>query len=284
MPVWTLWQSGCTFGTPPTLPNNKKRDVEKRGEVIGWTPKATRSLTKWLYGADVKDLGQGLAFTLTIKDLPDDAAAWQNVRAKFFKRLKRLGVSHLHWLTEWQLRKMPHLHGCLWFPPGAQINPRIKSLISNAWLQSAKQYSPAEHCQDVKEMHSYLGWKQYLSKHASRSAHNSQRCTSNMPETWKTSGRMWGCWGDFEIKKIELELCEKGGHALRRIIKGWRIATARSEPHPQKRKTRLQSAKKLYRSDIKNLSSVRGFSEWLELDQQLKIMHYLNDNGYTIEN
>ena len=285
MPVWSLWQNGTTLGTPPTLPvKNGKREVEKRGEVIGWTPKATRNLTKWLYGAEVKDFGQGFAFTFTVKDLPVDAPAWAATRKRFIMRLKRMGVTHLHWLTEWQLRKVPHLHGCLWFAPGATICPRIMTKIKTAWLQSAKEYSPADHCQDIKELHSYLGWKQYLSKHASRSAHNSQRCSTNMPETWKSSGRMWGYWGEWEVKELEINLCEKGGHVLRRIIKGWRLASARDDQNPESRKKRVKSARKLYRSNIKNLSSVRGFSEWLELEHQLKIMHYLHDNGYTVKN
>lgn len=283
MATWTLWQNGTCFGTAPVFPIDKKREIEKRRECIGWTPSSTRNLTKWLYGADVQGFGAGFAFTLTVKDLPYDAKAWAATRKRFIMRLKRLGITHLHWLTEWQLRKMPHLHGCLWFAPGASIPPNVMGLIKTAWLESAKEYNPLEFCQDVKPMHSYLGWKKYLSKHASRSAHNSQRCSSNMPDTWKTSGRMWGYWGDWDMKKAKITMCEKAGHSLRRIIKNWRIASARKEKNTLAREKRLKSAKRLFQTNNIKLSRVRGFSEWLDYEDQLKIARHLIDRGFLLQ-
>lgn len=277
----TLWQNGCVFGIPPA-PRPQSSEIALRRATIGWTPSATRNLTKWLYGANVDHLGEGFAFTLTVRDLPIDANEWKLTRAKFFKRLKRLGVVNLHWLTEWQLRKIPHLHGCLWFPKDFDVPPNIVGLITDAWLKSSKQFKPEYWCQDVKWLETYKGWKQYLSKHASRSAHNSQRCSSNMPDTWKTSGRMWGYWGEWTEKKFVINICQKGGFAYRRIIKGWRLASARSEKDDKKRVTRIRSAKSMYRSNIKNLSQVRGLSEWLDIEHQLKIVDHLILRGFSI--
>ena len=275
----TVLLNGAVFGTPPT-PNNKKKIVFERGETNGWTASSTRSLTKWLYGADVREFGDGIAFSFTVKDYPADASKWAAVRKRFILRLKRLGMTHFQWLTEWQLRGCPHLHGCVWVDN--YQGDRTLALIEQAWLGASKEYGSEIWGQDIKPIRDFLGWKNYLSKHASRSAHNDQRSNVNMPKTWTKSGRMWGYWGEWPTFNLEFEICEKGGHAYRRIIKGWRLASSRSEIDPKKRKGRVRSAKKMFKSSIQNLSSVRGLSEWSDMEHTLKIIDHLKIRDFRI--
>ena len=87
------------------------------GRVKGWSKTASRNNTKFLRSVYVPDLsGAAVAFTLTIRDCPPTSDDWKILRETFIKRLRRAGMVRLHWLTEWQKRGVPHLHGIAYFP------------------------------------------------------------------------------------------------------------------------------------------------------------------------
>ncbi|WP_213058401.1 rolling circle replication-associated protein, partial [Escherichia coli] len=114
MATLKLYHNGLTAGIPP-MKNNHER--AKRGEVKGWSKSASRNNTKFLRSVHVPDLtGAAVAFTLTIRDCPPSSEDWKILRENFIKRLRRAGMVRLHWLTEWQQRGVPHLHGIAYFP------------------------------------------------------------------------------------------------------------------------------------------------------------------------
>jgi hypothetical protein len=113
MPVIQVYRHGMTAGVPPSMPPSP---THRRGDVQGWSKNATRSNTRFLYSVDETKLtGHGCAVTLTIRDCPPSAQDWKRLREALFVRLRRMGLVRAHWLTEWQRRGVPHLHGALWF-------------------------------------------------------------------------------------------------------------------------------------------------------------------------
>jgi hypothetical protein len=67
------------------------------------------------------------------------------------------------------------------------------------------------------------------------------------------------------------------------MIRGWRVADARSDPNPQARRHRMVAARRMLSCNDRRLSSVRGISEWLSprvFDLMLEALHR---EGHTIE-
>ncbi len=125
-----LYNNGMTAGKAGRNNNDKFNDVDyifehlnktgtvpkaaKRGETQGWNPAVSRRMTQWLYSVGIPHLtGSGYSFTFTIKDCPPIAQDWAKLVKALAMRFKRRGVVRYHWLTEWQSRGVPHLHG--WF-------------------------------------------------------------------------------------------------------------------------------------------------------------------------
>lgn len=294
----SAYRNGVTMGTPPTTPN---REPAKRGEVVGWSAAAVRRHTKWLYSVDAGALGAGgWAFTLTLRDLPADAAAWQSVRRAFIKRMERAGAIRFHWVTEWQRRGVPHLHGVVYFAGESRALDGLDPVaaIVASWLAAASAYRPSWRSQHVEAVAGPLGWLQYLSKHAARGVAHYQR--QGKPAGWEKTGRLWGYGGSWPIDEpMRFDLDRAGGFRLRRLVRSWRVADARAalrrqELHPARdpelqaerlraARRRVRSARRMLRCSDPRLSAVRGASEWVSEDTTAQLLWLLVREGHAVE-
>jgi hypothetical protein len=233
----------------------------KRDAVTGWSDQSTRSNTRFLYSVDERKLtGHGFALSMTLKDCPPTSDDWHKVRRAFLMRLKRMGMVRGHWLTEWQRRGVPHMHAAVWFDEGLrERDPFAMQTISEHWVQAAERFSAGLRGQHVASIDDSIGWFQYLSKHAVRGLKHYQRSAENMPSGWETTGRMWGHVGEWPtIDSTGFRLDFHGFAAFRRIVRGWRKADARASGD----RFRIASARAMLTCHQRELSSVRGLSEW----------------------
>ncbi len=266
------------MGNPPGL--NSHRRV-KRHDCQGWSNSSTRSNTRFLYSVDERKLTKaGLAVTLTLKECPATHAEWKRLREAFFVRLRRLGMVRGHWLTEWQRRGVPHLHAAVWFdstehPAGWYIQD-----VQEAWLAVASGHGAELRGQHIKMIDDSVGWFQYLSKHAVRGLGHYQRNPENMPPSWQEkTGRMWGKLGEWPVSQpLKLTVCMAGFWAYRRIVQRWRFASARASCD----RRRIRSAQTMLQSSDRNLSAVRGVSEWIGQDMSLEILAHLAGRGLAV--
>lgn len=283
MPVVKVYNNGLTCGTPP-MKNNHKRAI--RNEVSGWTSSSSRSNTRFLYSVVPDQLsGFGYAFTFTIKDLPPSPADWEKLRQKLVKRLRRMGFIRLHWLTEWQRRGVPHLHGCVYFPEPLTTD-QYQSL-SKHWLAAAESFKPTIQGQNIKPITSAIGWLEYLSKHAARGVYHYQR--NGKPKEWDKTGRMWGKSGEWPTRMAEAEISMNEFHRLRRMCRSWRIADSRKvimQPVegcpglklPWANGKRIFSARTCLKHKDRGLSTCLGVSEWIKEDLALSMLYWLKNN------
>jgi hypothetical protein len=277
MPTVTVYHHGTTGGVPPTVNNHKRA---KRGECEGWTYSSIRSNTRFLYSVDESGLsGTGFALTLTLKDCPPSHEVWHTMRTNLLKRLRRLGLVRSHWLTEWQRRGVPHLHAAIWLDCDPSDFGRYKAVIMGAWLDISAPYRSITRSQNIVPIRDSVGWFKYLSKHASRGLHHYQRSSDSIPEGWKKTGRMWGYTGDWSVREpVAFNLDNSAWAAFRRIVRGYRTADARASGNA----SRIHSARHMLTCHDKNLSTVRGISEWMEEGTQLQIMAHLRAQGYAV--
>ncbi|KAF0801629.1 replication protein, partial [Alcanivorax xiamenensis] len=275
-----LYRHGVTMGTPP-----KKNDHlrAKRGTVEGWSESATRRMVHFLRSVDERTLDttasgeplRGYAITLTVRDCPPTADDWKRLRNAYFKRLTRLGVYRVHWVTEWQRRGVPHLHGALWLPISV---PRGELLLN--WVAVANEFGASLRGQYSLEINDTVGWFKYLSKHSARGVQHYQRHPENIPPSWKKkTGRVWGKTGDWATTDpVEFDISSEAYYRLRRILRNWRIADARTAGNSW----RIKSARGMLKSHRRELSDVRGASEWLEMGPALQVLDYLRAQGHEI--
>jgi len=233
MPVIKVYHHGMTAAIPPRKNNHERA---KRGVVQGWSKSATRNNTRWLRSVSPDSFGSdtefGVAFTLTIRDCPDSSDDWHAIRTNFIKRLRRQGMLRLHWVTEWQRRGVPHLHGIVFFPVGiesaASDSLACNRLIAKSWIAVAGKYGASPRGQHLKMVTDIKGWFKYLSKHASRGADHYQRSSAGVPSGWIKTGRVWGHCGDWITDEPQsLNVSNEFYFALRRIVRKWRLSDAR---------------------------------------------------------
>ena len=279
MPILRVYRHGLTGGIPPRV-NVHLRAL--RGDIGGWTNRSTRSNTRFLYSVDERELddGMGVAVTLTVRDCPASAAEWTRMRRAMVKRLERMGLIRLHWLTEWQRRGVPHLHAALWVKrrPGSPFWP---SDVVDAWLAIASEHGASPRGQHVFPIVDAVGWFKYLSKHAVRGLGHYQRSSENMPASWETTGRMWGHVGEWPVgEPLRIELDNPGFYAFRRVVRGWRLALARAAGDA----SRVRAARKMLQSKQEAQGRVRGVSEWCPESLTLPILTHLAAMGYSVRN
>lgn len=278
-----IYSNGITVGIPPSK-YTKPADFV-RSQFEGWSESSTRSNTKFLYSVDASNLtGHGYAFTFTVRDLPPTPTDWYKIRDKFIKRCNRAGLIRYHWVTEWQRRGVPHLHGCLYFPDPLDISA-IKSLKA-AWCACVGKFYALQKGQDIKYIESTVGWLKYLAKHGSRSKYHYQR--SSKPTEWASSGRIWGKGGEWPTRLTQHDL-GPDFHRFRRLVRSWRIADARSplpihdsdgklickfgddqysrffpgQKNAPRDASRIRQARRCLLSGDIGSSRVRGMSEWI---------------------
>lgn len=284
-----VYSNGLTLSLPRKTTTSKPGIKSKS---VGWSESSTRSNTQFLYSVDTNNLtGFGYAFTFTIRDLPETPSKWYLIRQKFIQRCKRMGLIRYHWVTEWQRRGVPHLHGCLYFDRELTWN-EIQKLTSH-WCKSADKYVANYKAQDVKKIDSAVGWLKYLAKHGSRSKYHYQR--SSKPSSWDSSGRVWGKGGEWPQKLVQADLDTSDYYIFRRLAKRWRIADSRTNqpvnhngytlypdhplyrqifPNGYKNTRRIKQAKTSLKGN-REQSSVRGMSEWIGEQTAFQMLSYL---------
>lgn len=273
MPVLKSYRHGLTGGIPP-MKNDHQR--AKRGAVEGWSEGATRRNTAFLRSIREDRLtGAGLAFTLTLRDCPPSADAWHAIRTAWEKRMRRAGMIRLHWVTEWQRRGVPHLHGAIWWPDAYHVRR-----IVDAWVAVAEPYGAGIKGQQVRVIDGPVGWFQYLSKHASRGVKHYQRSAENLPAGWqKRTGRVWGKSGDWPLMEpVVYRLDHAGFWAFRRLVRGWRVADARASGDAY----RLATARSMLTCHDQATSAVRGVSEWVPGDVQDLMVLSVAARGFEV--
>lgn len=284
MPTMTVYRHGVTCGL-----GNEMAKPPERTEVTGWSSSAIRRNLRFLYSVDERGLEglPGVAFTLTVKDCPPSGEEWGRLRDNLFRELRREGAVVVHWVTEWQRRGVPHLHLAIFFPPG---HPLPVSEITAHWCRIAGVYGPSPFGQHFSSIWDVLGWNQYVSKHAARGLKHYQRSPENIPEGWRgqSTGRMWGKLGTWPVvQPLSIELDSGGFWAYRRIVRGWRVADARSQVERSQDRSkglrRLRAARRMLRCPGRQLSSVRGLSEWLPESANLAVLPVLQALGHRVE-
>lgn len=223
MPRIAVLPNGVTASFPRSGP--LPEPPAKRGKVRGWSVQAVGRLRRWFYSIDGEQLdGAGVAITLTVRDIPP-AEEWTRLLNALFRRLRRAGLVRGQWLTEWQRRGAPHLHGCLFFPEGSQ---GLQELVVGHWLAVAAEWGPAASGQHVKRLWGLPGWLKYQAKHSARGVRHYQR--ANVPESWRSgTGRLWGVLGDWPLREERLQLDGREFWRFRRLFRSWLIAEARRE-------------------------------------------------------
>lgn len=263
----TFYRHGVTMGTPSSKPN---KSPVIRGDVQGWSKSATRRNIAFLRSVDEHsiqatpdgELLAAIALTLTLKDCPPTGEDWHKIRRSFLKRLERSGLHRCHWVTEWQRRGVPHLHGAFWFPSDntPQQTSRIVSEILNHWLAVASQYGAQIHGQHFNLIYDPVGWFKYLAKHAARGVHHYQRSKLNIPDGWKKTGRVWGHTGDWPLTDPDKRLVSDAEFfTFRRLARSWRKADARTSGN----RYRIRSARQMLKHNHPEQSKLRGVSEWI---------------------
>jgi hypothetical protein len=105
-----------------------------------------------------------------------------------------------------------------------------------------------------------------------------------IPEGWKKkTGRMWGHLGEWPVREFQrVELDDAGYFAMRRIVRGWRLADARSVNDPLTRKSRMLSARRMLVNKDRVISRLRGVSEWISADMSNAICFHLASRGFVV--
>lgn len=302
-----VYRNGFSLGTPPKKVNT---EPPKRGVVQGWSKGAVRRNTDFLRSINVKKLtGYGYAITLTLRYCPETGDDWQALRQAYVERLRRLGMIRLHWVAEWQRRGVPHLHMCVYFS-----SPVDQELLLGHWLNAAARYSPNRRSQHIATIFSHIGWAKYLAKHASRGVYHYQRNAENIPKGWQgRTGRVWGKSGDWPTDTpIELHIDRTSFFRMRRVARRLRIAEARANVeakrlhwlrnlkpeerrfaamhaplHVQYRQCHaykpLTAARRMLKRNERKLSNVCGLNSWINEEQLLQCLPWLESlGGYII--
>lgn len=236
-----------------------------RGETQGWSSQVVGRLRHWLSSIDGEHLqGVGYAFTLTLKSLPTEPA-WAAMRKRLMDNLRDRGAIRVHWVTEWQQRGVPHLHGVAYFPddcPAVRIDSQGKrktfyrgkwlvarSATSAAWwggnrwedeilwmwligCKAGQRYGAQSVGQHIETIRQIGGWLIYLAKHAGRGVYHYQR--SGKPHGWDKTGRMWGKGGDWPlVAPLKIYGLDPTGEKpkvkikMRRLIGAYTVSEAR---------------------------------------------------------
>lgn len=149
------------------------------------------------------------------------------------------------------------------------------------WVQLGQPYRAGIEGQDCKEISGAVGWLQYLSKHAARGAAHYQR--SGHPEGWEKTGRLWGHWGEWPAEEpMVFDIEPLASVRYRRLVRSWRIADARKETDPKTRARRIASARRMLKCSDRQLSPVRGVSEWVSEDVSISFVALLASEGWEV--
>lgn len=226
-----------------------------RKEITGWSRDAVRRHKRWLYGIEAGELtGVGHAVTLTMRHTPPSEVDWANVRTLLMQSLRDAGMIRWHWVVEWQRRGTPHLHMAVYGPPGTDPG----EVAVAAWLRVAGPYGAIPAGQYVTPISGPVGWLKYLSKHASRGVAHYQR--QGKPSGWTKTGRLWGYGGSWpSVEPVHGQIDQQTFWRFRRLVRRYVIADARARGDWRG----VAYLRTMLRCPDRNLSAVRGVSEWV---------------------
>lgn len=251
---------------------------KERGECKGWSVGAARRNSHFLMSIDAAEMVgrfKIVSFSLTIGEIPATSDDWQKVRRAFLKRLDRMGMVGFHWLTEWQRRGAPHLHGVALFPASDTSN--LTDGVTYHWLQASSRYSSGVRSQHAVFVHSLTGWLQYLGKHGARGVNHYQRSSAHIPQGWAKTGRLWGQGGDWPTMENPFEISDEGLSQFRRFLRNYNVAQVRAdllkERDTAKRASlskRLSYCRRMLKCNKPVLSFLMGRSEWIPEDLTMR--------------
>jgi hypothetical protein len=224
----------------------------------------------WLYSVDTPRLyGVGDAVTLTLLDTPATSDDWRQLLNRLFRSLREAGFIRWHWVVEWQRRGAPHLHLAVYGPEDGAGGCDVVGM----WLRLTKAaYGAQIVSQHVEPITGIVGWLEYLSKHASRGVAHYQRW--GKPVGWEKTGRLWGYGGDWPtVEPVVGWMTTAQMHQVRRMVRNWAIAEARSRALRYEAFGDVKKAEKawdsvgylrrLFKCPDRSRSSVRGLSQWV---------------------
>jgi hypothetical protein len=280
MAVITLYPNGSVCGVPPLKMNHKRG---KRQKCKGWTKSVSRRQTKWLYSVEAPKLdGVGYSFTLTLRDCPKSATDLSKLQRYFTQWLRDNKAIRIHWLIEWQKRGVPHFHGCVYFPKTPE-NLSLSRKITAYWVKLTKHLGTQSKGQKVDLIRDILCWKKYLSKHGARGVDHYQRSDESRPKTWGSTGRMWGHIGEWPTSEIKLEVDQPGFYTYRRLLRSFVKANARKEKNPKQKSKNIRFSRTMLKCNERNLSSVRGVSQWINYHETLQLLQLVKEMGHEIK-
>lgn len=249
--------------------------------ILSWSGAAVRRNIEFLMTVDHAGLtGYGYAFTLTVRQCPYSPGEWGDLRNALFHRLRRLGLVRLHWVTEWQRRRVPHLHLAVYF--ASQVDP---GAVLRAWLEVTAHLGSVAAAQSWSPIFDALGWSKYVSKHASRGLRHYQRSPELVPPQWQSgTGRMWGKLGSWPVGvELRFELSKRGFWMLRRVERRARLGVARRMPECRAKRREVVAARRWLRCPYRKLSEVRSTgSRWGDQASTLRLVEWLCREGVDV--
>lgn len=257
-------------GTTGYIPSPGNSAPVLKTVVSGWSRNSVRSLIRCLYSIDIQALLPGntlIAFTLTLRNAPSTPDDWKSLTQALSRWCFHRDAKCLLWLTEWQSRGVPHLHGFIVWPV-ADTYPDFL----NHWVRLCitRGYGAELTAQHASFMDSPVGWCEYLAKHSARGLAHYQRCNSNIPSEWRgKTGRMWGVRGKVPRRDpIELSLDDRTFFRWRRSIRSRAISLARGRRDPKS----ITYARTMLKHSDPKVSRVRGLSVFADLETSLGIL------------
>lgn len=274
--------SSYVNGSTAHIPNGgvSPHERAKRSTVKGWTKEAVRRHTKWLYSIDTAGLsGHGYAVTLTMRQTPEDAQRFHALRRSWVRRIERMGSIRLHWVIEWQRRGTPHMHCAVYFE--RSLTKREQWQLTNHWVELSEDYGSKHGSQTCKEITGPEGWLQYLSKHAARGVKHYQR--NGKPAGWEKTGRLWGHGGTWsEVDPLKFDISRAAYFRFRRLVRSHFLADARAEEDSAVRARRIGYLRRMLKCNDRQLSEVRGVSEWIDQSTLMDFLGLLDSEGYQV--
>jgi hypothetical protein len=194
------------------------------------------------------------------------------------KRVQRAyPLARFLWIVEWQERGTPHFHLALYFDQELDEFEQWKLL--RAWVDVSVALGSKLLSQTFEPISGARGWLEYLSKHSARGRMHYQR--QGKPEGWEKTGRLWGYGGDWPVvEPVKYQLDREAYWHYRRLVRSWRVASARRGPNPGKR---IAAARRLLQRSDRKLGAVAGVSEFIPYEDAQRVLDLMARQGYQVE-